>query len=322
MPTRKSSELTYKAPLNLDLLRLFVLSAERGTITAAAREMKLSSSLATRKLAQLEMLLGVRLFQRTTRRMELTEGGSIALLWAQEVLASYAAVMDNLTVLSKRPSGTIKFAANHYGSEHYLPPVLAQFCRMYPEIRVSVSSTDSLTDLISGRYDVAVHAGRVPDSGLIGIRTAKFRYIICASPQYLERRGFPERPEELPTHDCLTHSTAETRKWFFRREGRLIAQPIQPLVETDNHSVLLKLVRNSLGIACLPEYMLRDDLANGRLLALLTDYDSVLVDGDEPALWVVYPNRRMFHRTRIFIDYLHKAIRASELQEPSQRRNS
>jgi DNA-binding transcriptional LysR family regulator len=189
--------------------------------------------------------------------MELTEGGAIALPWAQGVLASYDNVIDDLTLLSKRPAGVIRLAANHYVAEYYLPSLLAEFCRLYPDIPISISTADNQVDPLAGRYDVAVHSGCIPDSGLVGIRIAEFRNILCASPRYLQSRGIPRHPDELVHHDCLTHAATRSAKWSFRKNHELIAHPIRELVEADNDSVLLGLARNGMGIACLPEYMLR-----------------------------------------------------------------
>lgn len=305
---RKLDEIP-KTALTLELLQLFALSAELRTITAAAQELKLSASLATRKLAQLEGLLGLRLFQRSTRRMVLTEGGLIALSWAKGVLASYDSLLDDLALLTNKPSGLIRFAANHFGAEHLLPQVLPEFSLRYPEIQVSVTTTDNMVDVIAGRYDVAVYSGVLPDSRLVGIRVAEFRRIVCAAPDYLERRGTPQHPGDLAQHDCLTHSTIEPINWSFRIGDRLVSQPVRPRVETDNNTVLLEMARNAVGIACLPDFMLLQDIAQRRLIALLTDYESVYSNGELPGLWIVYPDQRVLHRTRLFINFLHQTIK-------------
>ncbi len=298
------SAFTARSPLSFELLQIFVLTAQRGTITAAAVQLKLSPSLATRKLAQLERYLNVRLFQRTTRRMELTEGGRIALAWAQGVIDAHDSVVNDLTTLSARPSGLVRLHANQYAAGSYLPPLLASFHEMYPDIRLSLAVSDNLVDMIDGSYDLAIHSGRIPDSSLIGVRVREFNRVLCATPAYLARRGTPTRPADLAGHDCLVHSTNEPLNWFFRKGSRLIAQPIVPLMEADSHIVLLELARQSLGIVRLGHNMVADDLDAGLLVPLMREYKSVYSTGELPGLWLVYPNRKVLYRTRLLIDFL------------------
>jgi DNA-binding transcriptional LysR family regulator len=301
-PVRKT------APINMALLRLFAQVAEHGGIAAAARELDMSPSLATRKLAALERSLNVRLFERTTRSVKLTEAGEIGLRWARQALGSYEQVADDLASLLRRPSGTIRLAINYYAGTTYLPKLLDAFCAEYPEIRLSITTSENVAELVEEGYDLALYSGRIPDSRVVGVRLREFRRVLCASPKYLKRRGVPKRLEDLMQHDCLMHSTNEPLNWFFRKGNKLVAQPIRPRIEADNNVLLRELALAGLGIARLGHYILDEDLAKGRLVELLPEYKCVYSTGELPGLWLIYPNRRALFRTRALIDFLGEQL--------------
>jgi len=297
-----------KSSVTIELLRLFLEVADAGSISAAARRSNSSPSLATRKIAALERAFKVRLFERTTRSVKLTEPGRTALSWARDTLASYDVLSDDLASLIARPAGLVRIAINHYAATVYLPPILERFRQEYPDIRLSITATDSPVSMVQEGYDLAVHSGRVPDASVVGVRVNAFRRVLCAAPAYLERRGTPTRLEDLALHDCLVHSTNEPANWFFRRGNRLMAQAIEPAIEADTHLLLIELVRRGLGIARISSNVVKDDLACGRLVELLPKFDSVYSNGELPGLWILYPNRKVLYRTRVLIDYLTQAF--------------
>jgi LysR family transcriptional activator of dmlA len=287
-----------------ELLQLFVLTAKHGSIAAAARSMNMSPSLATRKIAQLEMALKSRLFERTTRNTILTEAGTIALAWATRSLEEQEAVMDNLAAIQVSPSGLIRIAVTQYAATVLLPPLLASFAKQYPQIKFSISTTDSLVNLVSEHYDIAIHSGRVPNSGMIGRRVMQFKRVLCAAPAYIAQRGAPTEPNHLAQHDCIAHAINEPRIWFFLRDAELTSQPINPLIEADDYRVLLNLARESMGVVRVAQPLVADDINAGRLVELMPDYKCVYGDGELPGLWVLYPNRHVLYRTRLLIDFL------------------
>ena len=298
-----------KAPVTMELLRLFSDVAEAGSIAAAARKSNRSPSLATRKIAALERAFKVRLFDRTTRSVKLTEPGRTALAWARQTLESYEVVSDDLASLVARPAGVVRIAINHFAATVYLPPILEKFCREFPDIRLSITVTDSPVSMVLEGYDLAVHSGRVPDASVVGVRVNAFRRVLCAAPAYLKRRGTPTRVEDLSQHDCLVHSTNEPANWFFRFGKRLVGHPIKPYIETDTHLVLIELARRGMGIARISLNVVKEDLATGRLIELLPKFESVYSNGDLPSLWILYPNRKVLYRTRVLIDYLTQALK-------------
>ena len=293
-----------KPSTSQELLELFTLVAQHGSIAGAARHMNIAPSLATRKIAQLEDGLNARLFERTTRSIKLTEAGEMALRWASQSLESQAQLIDDLSALQGTPSGLIRIMAVHYSAVAYLPVLLAKFCEMYPQIRLSIATSDSPVNIVEGHYDLAIQSGRIPDSNVIGQRVREYQRILCATPAYIARKGVPSTPDDLMAHDCLTHSTNETRNWFFLRGKELVSRAIDPFIEVDNYALLLELTRSSLGISRLSRTLVKHEIASGTLVPLLPKYSCVYPDGELPGLWVLYPNRRVLGRTRLLIDYL------------------
>ncbi|OWT54820.1 hypothetical protein CEY11_21955 [Candidimonas nitroreducens] len=302
-----------ESSVSMELLRLFCEIVDAGSIAGAARRLNASPSLATRKIATLEKALKVRLFERTTRSVKLTEPGRVAWNWAKATLQNYEDINDDLASLLARPAGVIRIAINHFAATVYLPPILVNFCREYPEIRLSITTTDSPVNLVQEGYDLAVHSGRVPDAGVVGVRVDEFQRVLCAAPAYLARRGVPKQIGDLDNHDCLVHSTNEPKNWFFRQGKKLIAHAITPYIETDTHLLLIEMARQGLGIARLSRNVVKDDLASGRLVEILPKFESVYSNGELPGLWILYPNRKVLYRTRVLIDYLAKVLERRQL---------
>lgn len=296
----------------MDLLRLFERIAELGSIASAARELDVSPSLATRRIASLERALSTRLFQRTTRSVKLTEAGGIALKWAKSALENYTKVTDDLAAVTGRPSGLIRLALGEYAALVFLPKFLAEFANRYPEIRFAITTTDSVVKLVEQEYDVAVYSGLIPDSSFVGIRVFDVQRILCASPAYIQQRGQPTRLEDLSEHDCLVHTPTEQKNWFFRRTKRLVGQPLNQYIFVDDHLVLIELARNGLGIIRISRNAVREDLRSGRLVQVLPEYQCVYSTGELPGMWILYPNRRLLLRTRVFVEaltkYMEKAL--------------
>lgn len=302
-----------KSVVALELLELFQEIQRHGTISAAARHLDMSPSLATRKLASLERALQTPLFLRTTRKMRLTEGGAVLLAWAQATLEGYAQVSENLEGLKGELAGPIRIAMSDHATAVFLAPFLQEFVPRFPKIQFRVSTTDSLVDLVEKGYDLALHTGLVPDSGLIAVPIQAVRRVVCAAPDYLARRGTPRTPADLLQHDCLTHAPTEPGNWFFRRgHGDPVRQPVSALISVDSYISLAELARRGLGIVRISRNAVREDLRAGRLVQVLPDYECAHQAGDAPGVWLLYPDRRLLRRTRVFVEefsaYMKRAL--------------
>lgn len=295
-------------------MQLFARVAHLGSIAAAARELGITASSATRKLMALEEALTVRLFNRSTRSLEITQAGSMALEWAQSSLLALDEVADNLAALTGAPSGQIKLSVPHFGMNTYLPPILASFSKTYPKISIDVTTTDNLINLIDEKFDIVIRYGILPDSRNVAIRLTEFERIVCASPGYLETYGHPALLTDLAYHHCVVHKHSEARTWTFNDSGKIIHQPISARFAVDNAFSLVLFALYDAGIARLPITTIRQNLKSGQLVQLFADYRCVEPSGDPPSIWLVHAGRQLPHRVRLLIDYLKHEIPVARRQ--------
>jgi LysR family transcriptional activator of dmlA len=291
-----------------DGIQLFAHVARSGSIAAAARSLGITASTATRKLIALERALNVRLFNRSTRSLSLTEAGAMALEWAQSSLISLEEVADNIAAMTGAPSGLIRIAVPHFGMNSYLPPVLSSFSKVFPKISIDVTTTDDLINLIDENFDLVIRYGILPDSRNVAIRLTEFERIVCASPGYLARFGYPGELSDLAHHHCVVHRQSDTRTWTFGFGEKIIHQPISARFTVDNAYSLELFAVNDAGIARLPTTTIRRNLDNGRLVRLFADYRCVEPSGDAPSIWLVHAGRQLPHRVRLLIDHLKREI--------------
>jgi len=294
--------------IQYDALELFDRVARSGSIAAAARSLGISASTATRRLMVLETALNARLFKRTTRSLSLTEAGALALTWAQSSLIALEEAADNLAAITGAPSGRIRLAAPHFGMNTYLPPVFASFSRAYPQINLEIVTTDDLVNPATDGFDIVIRYGTLPDSRNVAVRLTEFDRIVCASPDYLAEYGTPGKLEDLAVHQCIVHDGHDETSWSFQREGQLLHQPIMARIRTDNaYSIELFAVEGG-GIARLPTITVRRNLARGRLVRLLSDYQCVEPSGDKSSIWVVHSGQGLPYRTRLLMDHLKRKL--------------
>lgn len=296
--------------VSFSLLSVFCRVAESGSFSAASRSLGISVSSVSRDIQALEDALAVRLFERSSRSVSLTEAGQFSLKWAKDVLLDYEGMADNLANMTGKAVGSIKLVVNHYVAAAYLPAILQAFCQQYPEIMISVRTTDGNVDIISESIDVMVHSGRSISEEVVGVRIDESRRVLCATPDYIKRFGMPRTPADLERHRLVVHSTNEGHSWGFQRGKRLLVSSIRPYVSIDNHLLLRDLVQRGIGIGRLGRVLIEEDLKAGRLTQLLSGYTPVYApSGDLPSIWVLYPSRHLPMRTRIFVDFLIQALR-------------
>ena len=297
------------SPMDLEDLRLLVAVAEQGSIAGAARQVGISASLASRRIAALEAEVGARLLLRTTRSLVPTDAGHALLRWAREAVADWSRLRDEIGALQGRASGLVRLATNDYAASAYLPAILADFAAWQPDIRISVSIALEPPRLLDGTCDVAIHAGRRPAADLVGRRIYSYRRRLVASPTYLGARPAPATPSDLAQHRCLTHTVSEPEEWCFEAaDGLIIGHPVRSHFASDSWVMLRELALAGAGIARLSETLAKPGLSDGRLVELLPGFRSVYADGDPPAMWVLVAHRRLPLRTRLFADYVAERL--------------
>ncbi len=283
-------------------MRVFNTVAAHGNFAAAARELGMSTSSVSRHVMELEDELGVRLLNRTTRRLSLTEQGR----QYHERSATILDDLDDLNSLTRdsqaKPTGRLKVTASLTLGESWLVPLLSAFYELYPEVVIVLDISDRLVDLVEEGFDVGIRSGELKESSLISRKLMEIRYIACASPGYCERNGLPEDLKELKQHRCIqySHPSRGWETWWFDRDGREFDVAIEGIVSVNNTWAVRDLTLEGMGIGYLPDYMVERDIEEGRLLRLFEDYDASV----DP-VYAVYPHKRyLTAKTRAFVDFL------------------
>jgi molybdate transport repressor ModE-like protein len=287
--------------LSLDVLQVFVRIAETGSFSAAARDLGLSKSAASKKLAALEDRLGARLVNRTTRRLSLTEAGLDFLERAQRILAELEEAERAAGRLTDEPRGMLKVnAPMSFGIQH-VAPALADFMVRYPDLSVTLDLDDRRVSLVDEGYDVAVRIADLPDSSLVARKLAPARRVVCASPAYWADRGVPAHPRELAGHNCLIYTYLPAQNdWRFRGPGGAVTVRVAGNLKANNGDVLREAALAGLGVCLVPTFLVGGDLRAGRLQTVLDDFAD-----DSLAIYAVYPHRRhLSAKVRAFVDFL------------------
>ncbi|HEV8723310.1 MAG TPA: LysR family transcriptional regulator [Candidatus Binatia bacterium] len=283
----------------------FVRVASTGSFSAAAKQLGISRALVSLHITDLEKRLGVRLLNRTTRCLTLTEAGASYLEFCQRMLAEMNQQESSIAQMQKEPRGSLKVTAPKSFGTLYLSDAVVGFSAQYPHIQTSLILEDysfRAYDFVDNGLDVAVRLGDLPDSSLIARKIATLQWIICASPKYLARHGEPKTPADLGKHPCLAHVNLDPndRAWRLHDSDNLISVKISGTFSSNSALVLRKAALAGLGIGYLPLYCIEDDLKTGALHKLLPNYSP-----PQRPIYVVYPpTARVPERVRTFVDFL------------------
>jgi len=294
----------------MDVLRamgLFVRIVDTGSLTAAANECDLSSTMVGNHLQALEDRLGTRLLNRTTRRQSLTEFGKVYYDRCVEILAlvgdAEALALETQTV----PKGRLRVTAPVAFGTVRLMPSLAEYGRLFPKVELDVVITDAVVDLAEEGFEAAIRLGNLPDADLVARPLASYRLTICGAPAYLAARGEPLNPEDLGRHDCLAYSYSSRSEWrsaqaVWRMTGPdgEISIPFGARLQTDSAEGLRRAALAGMGLVMLPEIVVSEDIASGRLVRLLLDYTPPI----RPMTLLYLRDRRMSPKLRSFVDFV------------------
>jgi DNA-binding transcriptional LysR family regulator len=287
-------------------MRLFVHAVQAGSLSAAGRELGFSPAVGSKRLSRLETELGVLLLQRSSRRLVLTEEGSIYFERCRTLLAEVeeagAAVAQGRSALQ----GVLRVSSTIALGRRWVGPVLAQMAAEHPGLSVQLSLSDSVVDLIEGSFDCAVRIGGATDSRLLARPLAANRRVLCAAPAYLERCGRPSSLEDLKRHNCIimTRASALHADWTFRPtdspEAALSVVRVQGRLVTDNGEQAHDWALAGLGLVRRSYWDVEPDLAAGRLVEVMDAWTS-----ESAPIQAVFPSRRFLPaRTRTLIDRL------------------
>lgn len=285
----------------------FVQVAESESFTRASHQLGISTAQVSRQISALEKRLKVKLLYRTTRKVSLTQEGNTFYQHCRGVLDGLEAAENAVSQLQERPRGKIKLTAPVTYGERILAPLLNDFLIQYPDIEINAYFSNRQIDLVEDGYDIAIRLGKLEDSALIARRLGNRSNYLCASPDYLERHGTPHSLSELKQHQCLLGTLDH---WRFQHMGNEKNIRLKGRLRYNSGEALLDAALKGMGIVQLPDYYLKDHLANGKLHALLEEHQ----DHSE-GVWGLYPqNRYLSPRVRALIDYLAEHL--SENRNP------
>lgn len=256
-------------------LQLFAGVVEQRSFSAAARAFGTTTSAASKRVARLEELLGVRLLERTTRRVLPTDAGAAFYARAARILSDLGEAEDEVATLGGKPRGKLRVSAPVLLGESQLAPLLQPFLAKYPELEVELVLGDAFVNLVADRFDVALRVGALVDSTLQRLKVGETTTVVVASPSYLERFGRPETPRDLARHNCLRFSNVTAaHEWRFRSKRGDMTAPVTSNFQINHGGALREAAIAGAGIARLPEFIAAEAVAKGELVTLLESYAS------------------------------------------------
>ena len=293
---------------NVKTMRLFLTVVKNGSLSGAGRQMGLSPASVSRQISALEDDLGVRLLNRTSRRLSLTEAGQVYLERAERLIQDMDELRDAVGQLAVRPRGSLRVQSRISLGTQYVAPLIPAFLAKYPDLKIDLWLTDNDLDLVEHGIDLAIRTGDLADTTLVGRRLASSPRVICASPEYWGIHGKPATPEEIRAHNCLTYRYefgAPAALWQFRTDkGQFTNLQVSGNFQTNNGEALRVAALSGLGVALLPAWTVKDHLKSGTLERVLPDFETTVSDLDF-GIYAVYLSRRNLSvKTRLFIDHL------------------
>lgn len=296
--------------MELRLLSIFLEVARTGSFVAAARNLDQDPSSVSRSIALLEEELGVRLFQRTTRKVSLTEAGARFAEKIDPVLAELDQARDDIRSENAQPTGRLCLSTSVAFGQVCVMPHIPAFLARYPEIDLELKFTDRNVDLIAERVDLAVRLGPSVEVNVIAAKLMATRYRVCASPDYVKNHERPRKPADLERHRCVCFDLSDFKtRWLFRRgKGQVEEVKITPRIVVSGALALRDAALSHLGPAMLADWLIKDDMKEERLIDLFPHHEVTATTFDTGA-WLMYPSRAFLPRkTRVMIDFLRERL--------------
>jgi DNA-binding transcriptional LysR family regulator len=296
---------------NLNGIVSFVRTAEALSFVAAARVLGLSASAVGKNVAKLEQSVGARLLQRSTRTVRLTAEGELFYERCRRILDDLHDAEAMLSHAVEAPRGRLRVSLPTIGYR-FLLPILPDFRRRYPEIEMDLDFNDRIVDVIEEGFDVVIRSGNLPDSNLMARQLGTFRFVLCAAPEYLKRKGLPRLPSELEQHDCLRYRFVKTGKledWTLKADPKWSELRLSSMLTFNNMEAVLSAAIDGHGIAYMPDFLARQAVAERSLQLILDDYLS-----DRVQFWALWPSsRHLSPKIRVFVDCIATKLFPQEI---------
>jgi len=282
-------------------MAVFAKVVDSASFAAAARHFGMSPAMVSKHVQTLEDRLGVRLLNRTTRRVSPTEAGQEYYERAVRILAEMEDAETAAGDMQTSPRGQLRVTAPVSFGTHRLAPAVADYLVNYPDVSIDLNLEDPYVDLVEKRFDLGIRFGHLENSSLIARKLFTLEIILCASPIYLEKNGTPHKPADLAKHRCLIYTHAAPLKlWsFIDSNGKEEVANVSGRFQANSGDVLLPPALRGCGLLLAPDYLVEDHLKAGRLVRIMTDYRT-----HETPVYAVYPSRNPSAKTRTFIDFL------------------
>lgn len=289
-------------------LKNFVSIVDSGSIVAAAAHLSQTNSAVSRSLSRLENKLNVTLLERTTRTLKLTQEGQLFLDQARQILNALNAAEDSLLKADSDISGIIRVDSATPFVLHVIAPLIKEFIECYPHIEIELNSNDQMIDLLQHKTDIAFRFGALTDSSLHAKLICKSRLYVVASPEYLLKNGHPQHPAEIQKHSVIGFTKIKHLNiWPLRVDGERIK--VQAKLQASSGETVRRLALEGLGLTCLSAFMIAQDLAQGRLIALFEEQ----IEHDYQSIHAVYyQQEHLPKRVRLFIDFLAQKLSVFE----------
>lgn len=287
----------------LDDMVLFVEVVKARGFRGATMATGVPNSTLSRRITALEKSIGLRLLHRTTRKVELTEAGQIYYERCRRIVEEARLAHEQLGQMLEQPSGLIRASVPVDFATIFLAPRMAEFARRYPGISFEFDLTPRRVDLVTEPFDVAIRMGEQPDSRLIARKLAELPHKLYASPAYLAVAGEPKKPSDLERHECLLFRTSQST-WTLRRGSKKVEAPVAGRFHVNSIGMMQRLALLDLGIAALAEKMVTDDVAQGRLRQVMTDWQATPI-----AVYAVTETRLLPAKVQRFIEFLLQCLK-------------
>lgn len=286
--------------MDTTVLRTFVSILDEGSFAAAARRMGISRSLCSKNISDLELDLGARLLTRTTRSVRPTALGLEYSQRIREVLAQLDAANEMVRKATEQPAGLLRIGAPEAYTHKVLLPYILRFMDENPDIKLDLALDDQRTNLTEKGFDAVIRIGYLEDSTLHARKLHEATIFVVASPDYLEKNGYPEEPADLAHHDCLHYTNIRgAGTWPLRDGEKMIHQKINPIFSSNNTELLHAMAVNGRGVALLPEFTISDDIVAGKLVPLMRNYALPNIP-----VSLIYPSGKLMTAAmRSFLDF-------------------
>jgi LysR family transcriptional regulator, transcriptional activator for dmlA len=292
---------------NLTDLNVLCAVVKTGSFVGASEELGMAQASVSKRIADLEKSLGVLLFRRTTRSVQITSEGILAHTRALQVLDAATRLQQDISSARIRPSGKLRISTSLRLGRNYIAPILSKLAKEYPELDIWLELVDRRVDMLNEGYDIDIRAGDVTEPHLISHKVVKSQRMLCASKAYLERKGTPKTLDDLALHDCLLfrHRDQMLGVWRLQNNKEESAVRITGGMGSNHADVIHEWAEQGLGIAMLSDWDIHDKLAKGKLVRILPDYTQ------QTDIWAVTPSRLTYSATlKLCVEYLIESLQS------------